>query len=106
MIRYSDSEVENSRQETLRRLFGDILSQGEGFGDADIMIDPASYTTGTLGYHEAIHTSKLIANLIDNDLLEHPSVALSGQAYTLAMAAHTALVNLALLLIEVQEENP
>ena len=105
MIKYSDSEIENSRQETLRRLFGDILNE-EGFGDQEVMIDPSDYTTGTVGYHEAIHTAKLVANLIDNDLLDHPTVALNDDAYALAVQAHTALVNLALALIDAQEENP
>ena len=105
MINYSTSEIEMSRQETLRRLFGDILNE-EGFGEDEVMIDPSDYTTGTKGYHEAIHTAKLIANLTDNDLLDHPTVALNSDAYALAIHAHTALVNLALLLIDVQEENP
>lgn len=104
-IAYSPAEIEASRQETLRRLFGDILNE-EGFGEEEVMIDPSDYTTGTLGYHEAIHTAKLVANLIDNDLLDHPTVALNSDAYALVVKAHTSLINLALLLMEVQDENP
>lgn len=104
-IRYSPAEIEASRQETLRRLFGDILNE-EGFGETEVMIDPSDYTTGTLGYHEAVHTAKLVANLIDNDMLDHPTVALNSDAYALAVAAHTAMINLALLLIDEQDENP
>lgn len=105
MIIYDPAEIEASRQEVLRRLFGEILHE-EGFGEAEVMIDPSDYTTGTLGYHEAIHTAKLVANLIDNDLMDHPTVALNSDAYTHAVAAHTALINLALVLIDEQDENP
>lgn len=105
MISYTVAEVEASRQEMLRVLFGDILHE-EGFGESEAVIDPSDFTTGTLGYHEAIHTSKVVSNMIDAELLSHPSVALNSEAFALAVAAHTALVNLFSVLIDEQDENP
>lgn len=103
MLSYTAAEVEASRQETLFRLFGDVLVQEEGYSEGDVLVEPSDYTPLTPGYHEAVHTAKIVANLIDNELLDHPSVALNSQAYVMAMAAHTALVNLHMTLMDAEE---
>lgn len=108
MITYTPSEIEASRQETMRRLFGNLFNRTDGpisEGDDEFIVDPSNFTPGSNGYHEAVHSSRIMADMLDHTLLDHPVVASDSTAYMLAMNAHTALVNLFSHLVDIHEED-
>ena len=90
-LTFSPEEIEASRQETLCRLFEEPIQSGVLDEDH---ISPEEFEPGTFGYHEAVHTTYVTMNLIDNEILDHPAIALNAEAYQLAHAAHTAIFNL------------
>ena len=54
-------------------------------------IDLSQYTPGTFGCHEAMHTTSIMLDMTDDQLLHHPAVLADPVFYRLAGEVHEAL---------------
>jgi hypothetical protein len=70
------SEIESERQDLLRDLANEM--------DADWT---EKFKPGTSGCHELLDRTNLLANLIEENVLSHPSCALNAEWYALAEGA-------------------
>jgi len=77
------SEVERQRRELLRELDADNEA---GWMDR--------FKPGSFGCHELLDRTNLLVNMIEDNLLSHPSCALNPEWYALADQAVDALRNL------------
>lgn len=62
--------------------------------DQEDEIDPQNYLPGTLGCHEALHTARMIFELVDKELCEHPAIKLNDEWLNFAAAARGFLMAL------------
>ncbi|MDL2399378.1 hypothetical protein [Rhizobium mayense] len=72
----TDADLEQQRLADLAEL-----------GDVDL----TQYAPGTFGCHEAMHTTSLMLDMTDDQLLQHPAVLANPEFYRLAGAVHEAL---------------
>ena len=56
--------------------------------------NPALFTPGTFGCHEALHMANVLGELVDTRLCEHPAVQQRPEWAALAEQASTALHDL------------
>ncbi len=61
--------------------------------EADID-DPENYLPGSMGCHEALHTSWIMMDTFSRHLLEHPSILLDADLYAQTSKIHSALFDL------------
>ncbi|QRI65002.1 hypothetical protein JQ506_08495 [Shinella sp. PSBB067] len=86
MLESSDIELEDER---LRQL--DILAGEHGMTPPELL---AQYASGSFGFHEAVHTTSIVLDLVDDQLLHHPAIAGNSDWFRLAARASEALFNL------------
>ena len=85
MSSQSAAEIEAQRQEALKR-----IRQAMG----GISFDEAGFAPGTLGCHEALHAASIALDLVERQLLDHPSIVVQTDWYAKAVAAHQSLFDL------------
>lgn len=85
MSSQSEAEIEAQRQEAVAR-----IRQAMG----GISFDEAGFAPGTLGCHEALHAASIALDLVERQVLDHPSVVFQKEWYALAVAAHQSLFDL------------
>ncbi|MDE1992164.1 MAG: hypothetical protein KGI75_06650 [Rhizobiaceae bacterium] len=73
----TDEELEQQRLADLADLGDDI--------------DLAQYAPGTFGCHEAMHTTSIMLDMTDDQLLQHPAILSDPAFYRLASDVHEAL---------------
>ncbi|QRM55488.1 hypothetical protein [Sinorhizobium sp. BG8] len=86
MIESTDLELEDERMKQLEALLRDRHTTSAHLLD--------SYQPGSLGYHEATHTTSIILGLVDDQLLLHPAIVANPELFRLASRASEALFNL------------
>lgn len=86
MSSQSEAEVEAQRQDALMR-----IRQAMG-GVATF--DESGFAPGTLGCHEALHAASIVLDMLERQLLDHPSIVVQKDWYAKAVAAHQSLFEL------------
>lgn len=86
MLESTDIELEDERLKQL-----DILAGERGLPPSDLL---AQYTSASFGFHEAVHTTSIVLDLVDDQLLHHPAIAGNSEWFRLASRASEALFNL------------
>ncbi len=86
MLESTDIELEDERLKQL-----DILAEERSMTPSDLM---AHYASGSFGFHEAVHTTSIVLDLVDDQLLHHPAIAGNSEWFQLAARASEALFNL------------
>lgn len=86
MIESSDIELEDERMKHLA-----AIARDKGVAVADLA---ARNGPGGLGCHEAMHTTSIVLDLVDQHLVHHPAIAANGEWFRLASRASEALFNL------------
>ena len=82
----SDSEIEAQRQDALKRI-------RQAMGGVSTF-DEAGFAPGTLGCHEALHAASIALDMVERQLLDHPSIVVQKDWYAKAVAAHQSLFDL------------
>lgn len=77
MIEFTDAEIEENRKDTLE--------------NHDPVDTPKP---GTMGYHEALHTSSIVMDSVERYLMSHPAILGDPEAYKMAHNAFSNLFNL------------
>lgn len=85
MSSQTDAEVEAQRQEALKR-----IRQAMG----GISFDESGFAPGTLGCHEALHAASIALDMVERQLLDHPSIVVRKDWYAKTVEAHQALFDL------------
>lgn len=86
MLESTDIELEDERLKQL-----DILAAERSMTPSDLL---AHYASGSFGFHEAVHTTSIVLDLVDDQLLHHPAIAGNDEWFRLAAKASEALFNL------------
>lgn len=86
MLESTDIELEDERLKQL-----DLLAQERSMTPGDLL---AHYSAGSFGFHEAVHTTSIVLDLVDDQLLHHPAIAGNDEWFKLAARASEALFNL------------
>lgn len=86
MLESSDIELEDERLKQL-----DILAAERNLTAPELM---AYYESGSFGFHEAVHTTSIVLDLVDEQLLHHPAIAGNPEWFRMAARASEALFNL------------
>ena len=86
MIESSDIELEDERMKHIA-----ALAREKGVSVADLA---ARNGPGGPGCHEAMHTTSIVLDLVDQHLVHHPAIAANGEWFRLASRASEALFNL------------
>lgn len=86
MLESTDIELEDERLKQL-----DILAQERTMTPPELL---AHYAPGSFGFHEAVHTTSIVLDLVDDQLLHHPAIAGNSEWFRLAAKASEALFNL------------
>ncbi len=86
MLESTDIELEDER---LRQF--DILAEERSMTPPELL---AQYASGSFGFHEAVHTTSIVLDLVDDQLLHHPAIAGNAEWFRLAARASEALFNL------------
>lgn len=86
MLESTDIELEDER---LRQL--DILAAERSLSPPELL---THYAAGSFGFHEAVHTTSIVLDLVDDQLLHHPAIAGNAEWFQLAARASEALFNL------------
>ncbi|WP_199564217.1 hypothetical protein [Shinella sp. WSJ-2] len=86
MLESTDIELEDERLKQL-----DILAAERSMTPSDLL---AQYASGSFGFHEAVHTTSIVLDLVDDQLLHHPAIAGNAEWFRLAAKASEALFNL------------
>lgn len=86
MLESDDLELEEERVHQL-----DLLARERNLPVGELV---ARYAPGTLGCHEAMHSTAIVLDLLDDRLLQHPAVASNPEWFRLASRASEALFNL------------
>lgn len=86
MLESTDIELEDERLKQL-----DILAAERSMTPQDLL---AHYSSGSFGFHEAVHTTSIVLDLVDDQLLHHPAIAGNSEWFRLAAKASEALFNL------------
>lgn len=82
----SEAEVEAQRQDALKR-----IRQAMG---GVVAFDEKGFAPGTLGCHEALHAASIVLDMVERQLLDHPSVVVQKDWYAKAVSAHQHLFEL------------
>lgn len=84
----TDKEIEGFRQDHL-------AAEDRNRADEDPDIDDSTwrerFEPGTFGCHEALHMSSVFRDMVDEQLLQHPSVLMDEEAFRLAYKAQEYL---------------
>ena len=86
MLESTDIELEDERLKQL-----DILAGERTMTPPDLL---AHYASGSFGFHEGVHTTSIVLDLVDDQLLHHPAIAGNSEWFRLAARASEALFNL------------
>jgi len=86
MLESTDIELEDERLKQL-----DILATERAMTPPVLL---SHYASGTFGFHEAVHTTSIVLDLVDDQLLHHPAIAGNSEWFRLAARASEALFNL------------
>ncbi len=86
MLESTDIELEDERLKQL-----DILADERSMTPPELL---AHYASGSFGFHEAVHTTSIVLDLVDDQLLHHPAIAGNSEWFRLAARASEALFNL------------
>ncbi|WP_439616772.1 hypothetical protein [Shinella sp.] len=86
MLESTDIELEDERLKQL-----DILAEERAMTPTALL---AHYTSGSFGFHEAVHTTSIVLDLVDDQLLHHPAIAGNTEWFRLAARASESLFNL------------
>ena len=86
MLESTDIELEDERLKQL-----DILAAERTMTPSDLL---AHYASGSFGFHEAVHTTSIVLDPVDDQLLHHPAIAGNTEWFRLAARASEALFNL------------
>ncbi len=86
MLESTDIELEDERLKQL-----DILAEERSMTPSDLL---THYASGSFGFHEAVHTTSIVLDLVDDQLLHHPAIAGNSEWFRLAAKASEALFNL------------
>jgi hypothetical protein len=86
MLESTDIELEDERLKQL-----DILAEERAMTPPELL---AHYSSGSFGFHEAVHTTSIVLDLVDDQLLHHPAIAGNSEWFRLAAKASEALFNL------------
>ena len=86
MLESTDIELEDERLKQL-----DILADERAMTPPELL---AHYASGSFGFHEAVHTTSIVLDLVDDQLLHHPAIAGNSEWFRLAARASEALFNL------------
>jgi hypothetical protein len=86
MLESTDIELEDERLKQL-----DILAGERAMTPPELL---AHYTSGSFGFHEAVHTTSIVLDLVDDQLLHHPAIAGNTEWFRLAARASESLFNL------------
>ncbi|MGQ3214341.1 hypothetical protein [Shinella sp.] len=86
MLESTDIELEDERLKLL-----DILADERAMTPPVLL---SHYTSGSFGFHEAVHTASIVLDLVDDQLLHHPAIAGNSDWFRLAARASEALFNL------------
>lgn len=86
MLESTDIELEDERLKQL-----DILATERAMTTPVLL---SHYAPGTFGFHEAVHTTSIVLDLVDDQLLHHPAIAGNSEWFRLAARASEALFNL------------
>jgi len=86
MLESTDIELEDERLKQL-----DILAAERSMTPSDLL---AQYASGSFGFHEVVHTTSIVLDLVDDQLLHHPAIAGNAEWFRLAAKASEALFNL------------
>ncbi|MGJ7041966.1 hypothetical protein J2Y63_005244 [Shinella sp. BE166] len=86
MLESTDIELEDERLKQL-----DILAEERAMTSTELL---AHYTSGSFGFHEAVHTTSIVLDLVDDQLLHHPAIAGNTEWFRLAARASESLFNL------------
>ena len=86
------------REKNLREIIEGVLSNSEANREASLLVARNNFedlderfAIGGFGHHEATDRSMLIAELVDERLLEHPTIAMIPDAFRLAALASEIL---------------
>ncbi|WP_242222892.1 hypothetical protein [Shinella zoogloeoides] len=86
MLESTDIELEDERLKQL-----DLLADERAMTPPELL---AHYASGSFGFHEAVHTTSIVLDLVDDQLLHHPAIAGNPDWFRLAARASEALFNL------------
>ncbi len=86
MASQSEAEIEAQRQDALAR-----IRQAMG---GVVGFDEQGFAPGTLGCHEALHAVSIALDLVERQVLDHPSIVVQKDWYAKAAAAHQSLFDL------------
>ena len=86
MLESTDIELEDERLKQL-----DILAEERAMTPPELL---AHYTSSSFGFHEAVHTTSIVLDLVDDQLLHHPAIAGNEEWFRLAARASESLFNL------------
>jgi hypothetical protein len=86
MLESTDIELEDERLKQL-----DILAEERAMTPPELL---THYTSSSFGFHEAVHTTSIVLDLVDDQLLHHPAVAGNEEWFRLAARASESLFNL------------
>ena len=86
MLESTDIELEDERLKQF-----DLLAAERQMTPPELM---AQYSAESFGFHEAVHTTSIVLDLVDDQLLHHPAIAGNSEWFQLAARASEALFNL------------
>lgn len=86
MLESTDIELEDERLKHL-----DILAAERTLTPPELL---THFSSGSFGFHEAVHTTSIVLDLVDDQLLHHPAIAGNSEWFRLAARASEALFNL------------
>ena len=81
----SDQEIEEDRLAALKEC-RELANDGE--------LTESGFEPGTYGCHEALHSVSIVLGIVEQNLLEHPSIIKDPAWYRHASKAHAALFSL------------
>lgn len=86
MIESTDDEVEEFRLERLAERAREHNEAAESLAER--------FKPGSMGFHEALHTTSVMLDSVDRHIADHPAVLARPELYRLAHRAQEALFNL------------
>ncbi len=79
----TEKEIPAADADNERQRLADLAEIGD--------VDLSQYAPGTFGCHEAVHTTSLMLDMTDDQLLQHPAILADPNFYRLAGEVHEAL---------------
>jgi len=79
----TEKEILAAEADSERQRLADLVEIGD--------IDLSQYAPGTFGCHEAMHTTSIMLDMTDDQLLHHPAILADPDFYRLAGEVHDAL---------------